>query len=87
MKFFERHKWPAFKGIMIIADKACFAQLGKILYFPMLIVVISVFSFIYSALLNMLKKSFFAASFTADNKLFSNGNSITWNIVMGTGMT
>ncbi|MBU1005231.1 MAG: hypothetical protein KKC54_02105 [Nanoarchaeota archaeon] len=70
MKFFERHRWPTFEGIMMI-----------------LIVVISVFSFVYSALLNMLKKSFFAASFTADNKLFSNGNSITWNIVMGTGMT
>ncbi|MBU1945735.1 MAG: hypothetical protein KKC54_02085 [Nanoarchaeota archaeon] len=54
-----------------------------------LIVIISVFSFVYSALLNMLKKSFFAAFFTADNKvsLFSSsGSSVTGNMVKVTGM-
>ncbi|MBU0628847.1 MAG: hypothetical protein KKC75_06670 [Nanoarchaeota archaeon] len=47
------------------------------------------FSFVYSALLNMLKKSFFAAFFTADNKvsLFSSsGSSVTGNMVKVTGM-
>ena len=50
-----------------------------------LIMVISVFSFVYSALLNMLKKieNFLAAFLTADNKIIfiPSDNSLTGNMV------
>ncbi|MBU0628845.1 MAG: hypothetical protein KKC75_06660 [Nanoarchaeota archaeon] len=81
---FSRHKWPSFSGILMIAD---FAQLGKILYFPVLIVIIPVFSFLQSLIGGLEKALLFQKAFlTADNKLISAGNLVTGNMVKVTGM-
>ena len=44
----EKHKLPSFGAGLMIVDKAfSFAQLGKIVNFPVIIVFISIFSFVF----------------------------------------
>ncbi|MBU1946237.1 MAG: hypothetical protein KKC54_04680, partial [Nanoarchaeota archaeon] len=53
VKMFSRHKWTAFEGILLTAG---FAQLGKIIYFPVLIAIVSVNPRLFSCG-NMIKRA------------------------------
>ncbi|MBU1005239.1 MAG: hypothetical protein KJ561_05410 [Nanoarchaeota archaeon] len=50
---FTKRRWTAFEGILMIAD---FAQLGKIIYFPVLIAIVSVNPRLFSCG-NMIKRA------------------------------